>query len=100
MDITATALEKEYISSDSAHFTVYAKANYGQPLSNVDFSYRVLVSDFEEVKERTTEDIGGTVSGYYGSGDELVSGKGKFDEKGVAQIAFSTNLPSKYELSQ
>ncbi len=100
MDITATALEKEYVSSDSAHFTVYAKTNYGQPLSNVDFSYRVLVSDFQEVKDRTTEDIGGTVSGYYGQGNELVSGKGKFDEKGVAQITFSTSLPSKYELSQ
>ena len=100
MDITATSPEKEYISSDSAHFTVYAKTNYGQPLSNVDFSYRVLISDFEEVKDRTTEDIGGTVSGYYGAGNELVSGTGKFDGKGVAQITFSTTLPSKYELSQ
>ncbi len=100
MDITATAAEKEYISSDSAHFTVYAKTNYGQPLSNVDFSYRVLISDFQEVKDRTAEDIGGTVSGYYGTGNELASGNGKFDNKGVAQITFSTSLPSKYELSQ
>ncbi len=100
MDITATTTEKEYISSDNAHMTVFAKTNYGQPLSNVDFTYRVLVSSFQEMKDRTTENIERTVSGYYGNGDELVSGSGKFDSKGTAQIAFSANLPAKYELSQ
>lgn len=100
MDITAVSVEKEYISSDSAHLTVSAKTNYGQPLTNADFSYRVLVSDYNEVKNRATENIGSVVSGFYGSGDELISGTGRFNEKGTAQITFSTTLSSKYELSQ
>src|SRR3989344_1014141 len=39
LDISATTLEKEYISSDSAHMNIFAKTNFGQPLANIGFSY-------------------------------------------------------------
>ncbi len=100
MDISATALEKEYVSGDDSHVNVTAKTNFGQPLSNIEFTYRVLLTDFTEIKDRTAEDVGGVVSGYYGAGQELITGNGKFDEKGTAQITFSTKLADKFELSQ
>ncbi|MBI4078795.1 MAG: hypothetical protein HY429_00635, partial [Candidatus Levybacteria bacterium] len=100
MDITATAAQKEYVSSDSAHFTVLAKTNYGQPLSNTPFSYRVLLTDYSEIKDRTRENVEAMVSGYYGYGQPLASGSGTFDDKGVGKITFSTSLPSNFEQSQ
>lgn len=98
MEITATSPDKEYISKDTARYTVFGKTNFGQPLSKVSFTYRVLVNDYSEVKKREDEHIESNV--YYGGGQEFASGSGIFDAKGVAQIEFSTDLPSKFIQSQ
>ncbi len=99
LDISVTSLEKEYISSDSAHYTAIAKTNYGQPLANVEFTFRVLGTDYSEIKDRNVEDLKSRVSGYYGAGQEIASGSGKFDQKGVTSISFFASL-SNFELSQ
>lgn len=101
MDITVTAGEKEYTSKDTSHLTVIGKTNYGQPLSNISFTYRVMLVNFSEVKDRSTEQTDSDVySYYYGGGEELTSGKATFDQKGTAKIEYSTDMPKKFIQSQ
>jgi hypothetical protein len=99
LDITAYTVEKEYISKDTAHFTVLAKSLYDKPMANVDFSYRVLVNNYSEIRDRNLENIDSSANDYYGGGEELTSGQGKFDNQGKAKIEFSTDL-FKFEESQ
>ena len=99
MELNAVAQEKEYISGDTAHYTVVGKTMFGQPLSNIEFSYRIILNNWEEIVDRQKEAIDNS-GGYYGGGDELSNGVGKFDQNGKAEISFPAVLPPKYELSQ
>lgn len=96
--ISATADKNEYISKDTDNTTITAKTLYNTPLTNTAFSYRVLVNNYAEVKDRTGENIDPTFS-YYGGGSVLTQGQGTFGSKGKADISFSTDL-SKFEDSQ
>lgn len=95
MEITAKAAKKEYISKDQASVAVSAQTLYGQPLTNVDFTYQVILDTYYERKDNTQSDF----TGYYGSGGMLTSGKGKFNDDGIATIAFNTDLVG-FEQSQ
>lgn len=101
MDITVVTNEKEYISRDTSHMTVIGKTNYGQPLSSIGFSYRVMLVSYEELKDRDLEQIErDTYSNYYGGGQELANGTSSFDKNGKADIQFSTDLSDKFVQSQ
>ncbi len=99
LDITVQTNEAEYISLDTAHFTIISKTNYGKPLSNVPFSYRVLANDYTEVEDRKDEGTFSYYMDYYGGGKVLSEGTGTFDKKGKAAIEFSTDLKD-FEPSQ
>ncbi len=98
IEVTATTEEKEYISKDTAHITLYATTLYGKPLKNIPFTYRILVSPTSETRERASEDFS-AYTDYYGYGQDLASGDGVFDSKGKAAITASTDL-GKLEESQ
>lgn len=101
MDISVSANEKEYISGDTSHMTVTGKTNYGKPLSGVKFSYRVMLVDYQEEKDRNDERIEKDIySNYYGGGKELANGSSEFDKNGKASIEFSTKLPDSFIQSQ
>ena len=101
MDISVKASEKEYISGDTSHMTVIGKTNYGKPLSGIKFTYRVMLVDYTELKDRNDEQIEVDIyANYYGGGKELTSGASEFDKNGTANIEFSTKLPESFEQSQ
>lgn len=99
MELDATTQKTEYISLDEAKFVASGQTLFGTPLSNVPFTYRVLINDYTEIQDRGYESFEDQVNSMYGQGQELTSGKGTFDKMGKANIDFSTDL-QKYEQSQ
>lgn len=95
-EFSVQTTEKEYVSRDTGHATIFAKTMYGEPLTNTNISYRVVVNDTTEEKDRTIEHLQITS---YGKGETITSGTAMLDQKGKAYIAFSTDL-EKLEQSQ
>lgn len=89
MNISSQSISPDYISKDTAHFTATATTAYGNPLPNTEFTYRVLRTDYTEIKDRSLENIS---TSYYGQDQMFTSGNGKFDNKGRAVIDFLTTL--------
>ncbi len=97
IEVTATTEEKEYISKDTSHITLYATTLYGKPLKNIPFTYRILVTPMGESRDRANENFSAYTD--YGYGQDLTSGEGVFDSKGKARLTVSTDL-GKLEESQ
>lgn len=100
LDIQAITKTKEYVSKDDATIYSTVKTSYGSIMGNTPFTYRVVASDYSEVRDRKIESIDiSALSQSYGIGKDFTSGDGMFDNLGKTTITFSTDL-SQYESSQ